>query len=534
MLAYRSNCVLSKSPTKLASKFPTKLIPKLLPKLLPKFIQLSLAFGVGLTVLPQLSHAQNLPTLGDSVRQDLTPMMERKIGEQIMHGIRRDPDYIDDGPISEYLNKLGSVLLEKTPSARGEAKFDYEFFAVRDPVLNAFALPGGFIGFHTGLILSAQTESELASVMGHEIGHVSQRHIARMLSSQKQDSLIPLAALLLAVLAARSSPDAAMAMVVGGQGLAVSRQLSFSRDAEREADRIGFQILKEGGYDTTGMLAFFGRLQHASRNYTDNGMSYLSSHPVTSDRMADIQGRLQGERYKQRLDGLEFFLIQARARILQDSKEQGLIDASNWFDNQIKTGSEPMRLSARYGLAMVAMKRKKFQEAELQLKRLVDEIRANPKQKNYLEQTSAFVYLQAEIQIEDKRAAQAVQTINAAMEVLPTSRSLVYFYPKALIEAKQLSEAEAFLRDQISLYRSDAKLHHLLAQTYAETGQKALQHLSLAEAYALEGALPAAIAQLEIARTDKNVKHYELSVIDAREREWKEKHKQELLDEKKR
>ena len=221
--------------------------------------------------------AQNLPVLGDTAREELSPLMERRLGEQIMYIVRRDSDYIDDWAVSEYLNRLGSKMLDARPDARGEANFNFDFFAVRDPVLNAFAFPGGFIGFHSGLILSAQSESELASVMGHEIGHVAQRHIARMLAAQKYDAFIPIAALALAVLAARSSPDAAIAVATGGQGLAIQKQLNFSRDAEREADRIGFLILRDAGFDTNGMVSFFGRLQNSMRNYSDNAPAFLRS-----------------------------------------------------------------------------------------------------------------------------------------------------------------------------------------------------------------------------------------------------------------
>jgi predicted Zn-dependent protease len=143
--------------------------------------------------------------------------------------------------------------------------------------------------------------------MGHEIGHVAQRHIARMLSSQKYDALIPLAALALAVLASRSSPDAAIALAAGGQGLAIQKQLNFSREAEREADRIGFQILRDSGFDANGMVSFFGRLQASTRNYNDNVPAYLRSHPLTSERIADIQTRVLDQRYKQIPDSLDFF-----------------------------------------------------------------------------------------------------------------------------------------------------------------------------------------------------------------------------------
>jgi len=202
-------------------------------------------------------HAQNLPNLGGSDSEELSPLMERRLGEQVMNNIRRDPDYIDDLAVIDYLNLLGGTLLSSSPEARGDAGYDFFFFAVRDGSLNAFALPGGFIGAHSGLVIAAQSESELASVMAHEIGHVSQRHIARMIGNQRQDALLPMVGLLLAALAMRSSPDLSAAAMMGGTGLAAQRQLSFGRDAEREADRVGLQILRNTGFELNGMVSFF-------------------------------------------------------------------------------------------------------------------------------------------------------------------------------------------------------------------------------------------------------------------------------------
>lgn len=169
-----------------------------------------------LTLLPHPGVAQSLPTLGDTEREGLSPLMERRLGEEIMRDIRSDRDYVDDGPISEYLNNFGLNLVSIHPEVRGEAGFDFQFFMVRDPMLNAFALPGGFIGVNSGLVLAAQSESELAGVMSHEIGHVAQRHIARMLGQQKQNSMIQLAAIVLGALAgvSKAGGDAAMATMI--------------------------------------------------------------------------------------------------------------------------------------------------------------------------------------------------------------------------------------------------------------------------------------------------------------------------------
>ena len=231
----------------------------------------------------------SLPILGDSARGDLSPVLERKLGEEIMRDVKRDRDFLDDDGILEYLNNFGSGLVATYPGARGETGADFYFFAVRDPMLNAFALPGGFIAVHSALLIAAQNESELASVLSHEIGHVTQRHIARMIGQQKQDALMPLAAMILAALASKAGPDAAIGVFMGGQGLAIQRQLNFSRDAEREADRVGFQIMGAAGFDASGMVAFFQRMQAATKVYSDLTPPWLMSHPLTSERITDIQ-----------------------------------------------------------------------------------------------------------------------------------------------------------------------------------------------------------------------------------------------------
>ena len=176
---------------------------------------------------PALAQSIDLPSLGDASSEDLPPATERKLGEQIMFEVRRDPHYLSDTETSEYLNHLGYQLVAVSSSR----SLDFVFFAVRDPMMNAFALPGGFIGVHTGLVLAAQSEAELAGVMAHEIGHVTQRHIARMLAKQRETSVLALGALLLALLAARSggssSGDLAQAAIVGTQAAAIQQQLNF-------------------------------------------------------------------------------------------------------------------------------------------------------------------------------------------------------------------------------------------------------------------------------------------------------------------
>ncbi|TQK06017.1 putative Zn-dependent protease [Herbaspirillum sp. SJZ130] len=480
---------------------------------------------VPLTIAPVASVAQNLPTLGDTEREGLSPLMERKLGEQIMHDIRSDRDYIDDGPVSEYLNNFGLNLVSIHPEVRGEAGFDFQFFMVRDPTLNAFALPGGFIGVNSGLILAAQSESELAGVLSHEIGHVAQRHIARMLGQQKQNSMIQLAAIVLGALAgvSRAGGDAAMATMMGGTGLAIQRQLNFSRDAEREADRIGLQIMRDGGFDPSGMVTFFGRLQTASRNFTDAVPPYLLTHPLTTERIADIEARIRDQRYKQRVDNPEFQLVRARTQVLQNESIQGLRDVAERFQSQMKQNTKLQTMSAKYGLAYVYYRQNKLEQAEAMLKEAQEA--SQPLQTGIM-----LASLEIDIKIARKQGQQALQLAEAMRKQFPISRVAARQYGDALIAAQRHDQAVAYLRDQAQLYRTDPQIQKQLAKVYAAQGKQALQHLALAEAYALNGSLLAAIEQLGIARRAPDATFYDQAMIDAREREWKEKWKDESKD----
>lgn len=460
-------------------------------------------------------HAQNLPNLGGTDGEELSPQMERKLGEQVMHNIQRDADYLSDPTVMEYLNNFGATLLTASPEARGDAGYDYLFFVVRDPVLNAFALPGGFIGVHSALVIAAQSESELASVLAHEIGHVSQRHIARMIGNQRQGSLLPLAGLLIAALAARSSPDLAAAAMLGGTGIAASRQLSFTRDAEREADRIGLQILRGAGFEANGMVNFFGRLQAASRNANDKAPSYLRTHPVTTERIADIEARIRNLPYRQHADSIDFSLIKARLRILQDDTSQGWREATAVFNEQARQGTRAQMLAANYGLTVLALR----QRDGLRAQALLTEILAEAERKPALPASAILATLAIDIKLALSQPEKALQAARAARLRYPLSRAVKIQFADCLLAAGKIDEASLFLRDQAQLYRQDSAVQQALARAYAEQGKQALQHIALSEFYTLTGSLPAALEQLRIARSSPDASFYDQAFIDARERE---------------
>ncbi|HZX30493.1 MAG TPA: M48 family metalloprotease, partial [Rhodocyclaceae bacterium] len=288
-------------------------------RLTHRLTALALAFVLA---LPSL-HADELPELGDAASDDLSLATEKKIGQQIMHEIRwRDPSYLDDPDVESYLNQLGSRLA----SASSDPAIGFHFFPVNDLSINAFAMPGGFIGVHTGLILSAQTESELAGVLAHEVSHVTQRHIARQISKEKQLSIASMLGMAVALLAARSNSQVASAAIVSGQATAVSAQLAFSRDFEREADRSGFEILSKAGFDVRGMSNFFERLQRAGRLYETNAPVYMRTHPITGERMSDMQNREHQVAYRQVPDSVDFQLVRARLKAQQGTPAEALRD----------------------------------------------------------------------------------------------------------------------------------------------------------------------------------------------------------------
>ncbi len=238
--------------------------------------------------------ASALPSLGDG--DGMSIAAERRLGDRIARDIYRDPDYIDDPVLGDYLQALWQPLLGAARD-RGDVppelaeRMAWELVVSRDKRVNAFALPGGYLGVNLGLVALTDRPEEVASVMAHELSHVSQRHIARMMS--RQDRMAPwmMGAMILGALAAGSNANVASAAIAGSSAVAAQSQLNFSRDMEREADRVGFGVLTGAGFDGHGFVSMFDKMQQASR-YDDGSFPYLRSHPLTGDRMADMRSRL--------------------------------------------------------------------------------------------------------------------------------------------------------------------------------------------------------------------------------------------------
>ena len=447
---------------------------------------------------------QNLPDLGDASAGVLSPQLERKIGEEAFRDIRSgNPLFLDDPEITNYVSELGARLT----GASSEARQKFEFFVLRDPSINAFAMPGGYVGVHTGLLLAAQSESEIASVLAHEISHVTQHHIARMVTRGSQISSLSIAATILALLAARSNPDMAQAAMISATAGSIQAQLDFSREFEREADRLGFQLLRDAGFDVHAMPNFFERLQRAGRFYDNSAPSYLRTHPLTTERISDMQNRAQSLPYKQVPDGLDFYLVRAKLRAEQGLPREALAAA----ESQVKDRRYASQAGARYGLVVALMRSREFVRAEREMVELRKLTQPDP----------MVELLAARLRTVRGDPAGALDVLQSARRAFALDRAVAYALVEALQSLGRHQEALAQSDSLIQAYPTDARLFAMRARSLAATGKSLQLHQALAEQYYLSGSLPAAIEQLQLAQKAGEGDFYQQSVLEARLRQMR-------------
>ena len=467
---------------------------------------------LGLWPSNAVAQVQRLPDLGDESQTTLAPAQERKLGESIVRQIRAQGGYMDDPEVNDYLNDIGHKLV----AAIHDGPQEFEFFAVPDPTINAFALPGGFIGVHTGLILLAQSESELAAVLAHEISHVTQHHLARMMASQKGSSLIQLAALAVALAAARTGGNSggqlASAAIASSQALALQQQLNFTRDNEYEADRIGFQRLDASGYDVSGMATFMERLQRSTR-FTDNAApSYLRTHPITYERIAEAQARAAGKAYRQVPDSLDFHLVRALLRSYNGTAKEAVAN----FEFAIADKKYNSEVAARYGLIASLLRDQDYKRATAELTALEKIAPPHP----MIDSMAAHVYM------DSGDLDRALKRFEKALALYPNKMQFIYDYPDALLSAKRPRDAIAFTERELARFPSDGRLHRTAAKAYATIGNRMQQHRHLAEVAVWQGDLRGAVTQLELALKAGDGDFYQVAVVETRLRTLR----QELLE----
>ena len=431
------------------------------------------------------------PTLGPASSSELSPALERRLGEAIMVQGRLDPEYIKDPDISQYLNAMGKKLAANAPGGAP----DIEVFGVRDPVVNAFAMPGGFIGINTGLIVTSGAESELAGVLAHEIAHVTQRHIARGLTQQQQSGHIAIATLLASVAAAltRGGGQAAMGIAAFGQAAAIEQQLGFSRDAEQEADRTGIEMLRKAGYDPNGMAVMFGRfVQASSLNEGRGGGVYASTHPLSISRMTDMQNRIQQFPVAKYQASDEYWFIRAKSRVLQATEPRLLLQTIEQLQEEARLGTAPKQAAAWYGVSLAAAVRKDYKTATHALQ-----------QAQALLANSPYLDLQrVELELVSRQIASALASAQAGQKRWPERRAFALKVAECLQLMGKDKEVIVYLQEQVKRWpSSEPDLYKMLGNSHDRLNDPVAARRAMASYYEQLGALSAAVTQLQQART---------------------------------
>ncbi|NNM82482.1 MAG: M48 family metallopeptidase [Burkholderiales bacterium] len=454
-------------------------------------------------ILSLACRAEGLPDIADSADASLSPQQEKKLGEEVMRQIRADPSYLDDPELTQYLDDLGQRLIVNSTMPG----LNLNLFVIQDNTINAFALPGGFIGVNSGLILSAESESELASVLSHEIGHVTQRHYARMAGETKGSTMESLAALAVAILAARSNGQVSEAALAAAQANSIQSQIDVTRAHEEEADRVGLQVLEKSGFDPRAMQSFFVRLQKSTRLYENNAPVYLHDHPLTSQRIAAIENRLQNLPYRQVADSPDFWLL--REKLLADQGDAN--DALDFFKTTLRQKKYENETAYRFGLVEVLMRLRKYDQAASELAKVAAVIGQNP----------IILTMQGKVLLAQGKVGDAMILYRHALDTYPDYNALIYDYCRALIDHGKADDALKLIETRLLKTPRDYHLFQLRAMSYAVLGKDLLQHQAQAEAYYLAGNIPAAIEQLKIAENAKDGDFYSHSMVEARLSQFK-------------
>ncbi|CAH2780755.1 MAG: Exported zinc metalloprotease YfgC precursor [uncultured Paraburkholderia sp.] len=410
------------------------------------------------------------------------PQAERKLGERVMRELRRDPDYLDDWLVRDYLNPVAAKLAAAANTLYiGGYRPDFDLFAVRDAQINAFSLPGGFIGVNTGLIVATQTESELASVLGHEMGHVLQRHISRMMTAGERSGYAALAGMLFSVLAGvlAHSGDLGSAIAVGGQAYAVDNQLRFSRSAEQEAERVGFLLLAGAGYDPYAMTTFFGRLDRAAMS--DTGVpAYARTHPLTGERIADMEDRARRAPYRQPHQAAEYGFVRARARLLQDHSRSEYADKVSRLRSEIEDRMALNVAANWYGIAYGQMLLERYDDAARSLAASRAVFAAGAQADGDAARSSPSLdVLTADIARRAGRDDDAVRLADLAQKRWPQSNAAIDMHIRTLLSLRRFAEAQALARKETQAQPDQPAWWLYLAQASAGTGDALTRHRAL-------------------------------------------------------
>jgi predicted Zn-dependent protease len=497
---------------------------------------------------PLVMSGNRLPNLGDGIEIPLG--VERRLGENIAREIYRDPDYIDDPVLGDYVQSFWQVLLnsarqrgELTPEL--EQQFAWEVTLIRDRSINAFALPGGYLGVHLGLISAVSNGGELASVLAHELSHVTQRHIARMMSQQGRQGPMVIGAMILGMLAASRTPSAsgmsaANAVIVGGQAAAIQSQLNFSRDMEREADRVGYGVMTDAGFEPQGFVTMFEKLQQAARLNDNGSFPYLRSHPMTTERIADAQARQQLLPARPPVVTTPLHaMMSARALVLTNPGIDALRGLSvQAASSTLATAPLWRQAGTLYAAAMAEMRQRDWVNARRTLARLEALPISEPAAQRVV------LLFKAELALQSGEAMQAVNLLNTKTSVINTTDRATRLLLAQSRVATHISAQGKLAADDLVMWVNrmprDANAWLYLSAAYELQGDTLRAIRAQAEARAAELDYAAALDRFKAAQAvayqlakegklDRSG-NIEASIVDARLRELERLRREQMLE----
>ncbi|MBC9251711.1 peptidase M48 [Pseudomonas alcaligenes] len=463
-----------------------------------KLLRPSLLALACLLALPSL--ADDLPSLGDSSSALVSPEQEHQLGRAWLSILRGQVDQLSDPQLKDYV-ETSVYRLAETSQVEDRR---LEFVLLNSPQLNAFAAPGGIIGVNGGLFLYAQTEAEYASVLAHELAHLSQRHFARGIEAQQRMQVPVMAAMLAGIVAAAAGAgDAGIATIMGAQAAAIQEQRRFSRQNEQEADRIGLLNLEKAGYDPRAMPSMFERLMRQYR-YDSKPPEFLLTHPVTESRIADTRNRAEQYRAGGVEDSLRYQLLRARVQLTFE-ETPGI--AAKRFRAMLE--SNPKLDAARYGLAIAQIKAGQLNEARSGLQELLG------KAPDDITYNLAMV----DLDITANRAADARQRVERLRGLYPGNYPLEQARIDLMLKQGQKKDAEKTLDELLKQRPHDPDIWYQVAEVRGMTGNIIGLHQARAEYFALVGDYDQALEQLDLAKHRASNNFPLASRIDARQQE---------------
>ena len=468
-------------------------------------LRLTLVLAITLVSLSSVAQTEqlDLPDMGASADTILSRAEEEEYAKALVRQMRAYEVLNEDPLITAYFEDMGFRLASN--SDRPDKSFT--FVVLNQPVLNAFAAPGGVIALYSGLILTADDENEVAGVLAHEIAHITQQHLYRALESQKAMTIPIALAMLGLVLAGGGSAEAIQGAVLSGQAAAAQASIYFTRQNEYEADRIGISTLSRADYDPAGMAEFFEKMGRASRAMGEGPPEYLRTHPVSVSRISEAANRAQNMPKPEPSDGRDFYLVQARLRALTEKSPDTAIE---WFVHRMERADIKQAESDAlfYGHAIALQRRGDFREARELLQNLIDR-----------DHHVAYELQMADLDLDSGRDNQAIDSLSGLYQNFPGNHAISLQYAQALLKNRDPQQAETaaeVLRKQLLTHPDDPVLYELYAQSSNIAGDRIKAKEAIAESYYLRGGIHEAAMQLQELSNDDDLDYYERARITAR------------------